>query len=266
MRRVLVTIGLVCVMMLSSLSMSMAGPVMDRVFKQGELVVGITGSQPPLNATTKDGKIIGMDADLANLIAAGLGVKVKFEVMPFAQLLPSLEKGKIDIILSSMTMTLLRNRKVAFVGPYYASGKGILTKSKNVAALEGKDTLNNSEYTVAVLKDSTSQAFVEQSAQKAKLFKAKSYDEALDKLFKDEVDALVADLPYCAFTAIRYRDKGLAAGEAPLSFEPLGIAIMEDALLINWLENFLDLIKQTGIHKQIHARWFKDDSWIKDIK
>ncbi len=266
MRKVLVTIGLVIVLMLSSFSMSMAGPVMDRILKQGELIVGITGTQPPLNATTKDGKIIGMDADLANLIASGLGVKAKFEVMPFPKLLPALENGKIDIVLSSMTMTLLRNRKVAFVGPYYASGKGILTKSKNVAALEGEDSLNNSGMTVAVLKDSTSQAFVEQSAKKAKLVKVKSYDEALDKLFKDEVDALVADLPYCAFTAIRYRDKGLTAGEAPLSFEPLGIAVMEDALLINWLENFLGLIQQTGVHKQIHARWFKDDSWIKDIK
>jgi len=266
MRRVFVTLGLVLILMLSLVSNGLAGPVMDRVLKKGVLFVGITGTQPPLNATTKDGKIIGMDADLAGLIAAGLGVELKFEVMPFAQLLPALEKGKIDIVLSSMTMTLLRNRKVAFVGPYYASGKGLLTKSQNVSALEGRDTLNNSEFTVAVLKDSTSQAFVEETAKKAKMVKVKSYEEALDKLFKDEVDALVADLPYCVFTAIRYREKGLAAGEAALSFEPLGIAVMEDALLINWLENFLDLIKQTGIHKQVHARWFKDDSWIKDIK
>jgi len=266
MRKAIMTIGLVFILIFSMVSNSLAGPTMDRILKKGELVVGITGTQPPLNATTKDGKIIGMDADLANLIATGLGAEVKFEVMPFAQLLPALEKGKIDMVLSSMTMTLQRNRKVAFVGPYYASGKGILTKSKNVAALEGREALNESEFTIAVLKDSTSQAFVEETAKKARLFKAKSYEEALDKLFKDEVDALVADLPYCVFTAIRYREKGLEAGEAPLSFEPLGIAIMEDALLINWLENFMDLIKQTGIHKQIHARWFKDGSWIKDIK
>ena len=266
MRRVLVFVGVVFVLLISSFSIAVAGQVMDRVQKKGELIVGITGTQPPLNATTKDGKIIGMDADLANLIATGLGVKVKFEVMPFPDLLPSLEKGKIDMIISSMTMTLLRNRKVAFVGPYYASGKGILTKSKNVTALEGKDTLSKGDFTIAVLKDSTSQAFIEETAKDAKIVTAKSYDEALQKLFDDKVDAIVADLPYCVFTAIRYKDRDLKAGESPLSFEPLGIAIMEDALLINWLENFIELIKQTGILKQVHARWFKDDSWIKDIK
>jgi polar amino acid transport system substrate-binding protein len=239
---------------------------MDRILKNGELVVGITGTQPPLNATTKDGKIIGMDADLAKLIASGLGVQAKFEVMSFPDLLPSLEKGKIDMIISSMTMTLLRNRKVAFVGPYYASGKGILTKGKNVAALEGKDALSKGGFTIGVLKDSTSQAFVEETTKDSKIVTAKSYDELLDKLFNDKLDAIVADLPYCVFTAIRYKDRDLQAGESPLSFEPLGIAIMEDALLINWLENFVELTKQTGILKQVHARWFKDDSWIKDIK
>ena len=169
MKRATFVAALVAVLALVLVTSATAGIIMDRILKKGELVIGTTGSQPPLNATTKDGKIIGMDADLANLIATGLGAEVKFEVMPFAQLLPALEKGKIDMVLSSMTMTLQRNRKVAFVGPYYASGKGILTKSKNVAALEGREALNESGFTIAVLKDSTSQAFVEQAAPKAKL-------------------------------------------------------------------------------------------------
>jgi polar amino acid transport system substrate-binding protein len=58
-----------------------AGTVMDRIQKKGELVVGITGSQPPLNATTKDGKIIGLDADIATMIAKNMKVKIKFAPM-----------------------------------------------------------------------------------------------------------------------------------------------------------------------------------------
>ena len=167
MRRVLVTVGVVFVLLISSFSIAVAGQVMDRVQKKGELIVGITGTQPPLNATTKDGKIIGMDADLANLIATGLGVKVKFEVMPFPDLLPSLEKGKIDMVISSMTMTLTRNLKVAFVGPYYLSGKGILTKAKTIGALQKPEGLNKPEFKIAALKGSTSQKFVEGTAPEA---------------------------------------------------------------------------------------------------
>ena len=56
--------------------------------------------------------------------------------MPFDQLLPSLEKGQIDLVVSSMSMNLERNRTVAFVGPYYASGKGILTKTKKLCMIQ----------------------------------------------------------------------------------------------------------------------------------
>lgn len=64
---------------------------------------------------------------------------------------------------------------------------------------------------------------MEQAAPKAKLVTAKSYDEAVELLFNDKINALVADYPFCAFTAFCYRDKGLTAGQARLTFEPFGI-------------------------------------------
>ncbi|MFZ1954073.1 MAG: transporter substrate-binding domain-containing protein, partial [Desulfobacterales bacterium] len=72
-----------------------AGTVMDRILKNNKLVVGITGTQPPLNVTTKDGKIIGFDADMANAISANLGVELKLSKMPFSQLLTALQNGKV---------------------------------------------------------------------------------------------------------------------------------------------------------------------------
>ena len=118
MKKLSVILLIITVLTISAVDTATAGKVMDRILKRGELTVGITGSQPPLNATTKDGKIIGYDADIAKLIAANMGVEAKFETMPFAKLLPALKDGKVDMILSSMSMTLERNLKVAFVGPY----------------------------------------------------------------------------------------------------------------------------------------------------
>jgi polar amino acid transport system substrate-binding protein len=146
-----------------------AGGILDRILEKGELVVGTTGTQPPLNATTKDGKIIGLDADIAKRIAISMGVKVHFATMPFADLLPALHSDKVDMILSSMTMTPERNLKVAFIGPYYISGKGMLTKTKTIDTLQAAESLNNPEFKVAALKASTSQSFIEKTAPQAKL-------------------------------------------------------------------------------------------------
>ena len=242
-----------------------AGTVMDRIQKKGELVVGITGNQPPLNATTRDGKIIGLDADIATMIAKNMKVKIKFTPMPFAKLLPALEAGQVDMVISGMTVTPERNLKVAYVGPYYISGKGVLTKGENIASLQDSSGLNKPEFKVAALKNSTSQMFVEKVIPNATLVTTKSYKKAIDLLFQNKIDALIADYPFCAFSAFRYRDKGLIAGEARLTFEPLGIAMPEDTLLINWIQNFMGMLEGSGKLKGLTKRWFQDGSWIKEL-
>jgi polar amino acid transport system substrate-binding protein len=241
-----------------------AGTVLEGILKKGELVVGITGDQPPLNATTKDGKIIGLDADIAQAIATSMNVKLRFSKMPFSELLPALQAGKVDMIVSGMTMTPDRNLKVAFIGPYHVSGKGILTKVKSLELLK-KETVNSEKFKVATLKGSTSQYVVEKAAPKAKLTLVASYDEALNLLFQDKVDAVIADYPYCAYVVARYPDKGLAVGESKLSFEPLGIAVREDTLLLNGLENFIRMLVASGDMNALQDRWFKNAAWIKQL-
>jgi polar amino acid transport system substrate-binding protein len=258
-------VTLAAVMLLMVVNIAAAGKALDKVLKKGELVVGITGSQPPLNATDNAGKIIGYDADIAQLIARNMGVKLKFSTMPFPDLLTALKAGKVDMVLSGMTMTLERNLSVAFVGPYYVSGKGILTKAQSIGTMQLAEGLNNPDLKVAALQNSTSQTFVEQSAPKAKLVQTKSYDEAIELLFQDKVDALVADYPFCAFSAFRYQDKGLVAGQSKFTVEPLGIAVPEDTLLINWLGNFLNMLEASGQMKALNKRWFQDGSWIKQL-
>jgi polar amino acid transport system substrate-binding protein len=242
-----------------------AGPVMDRILSKKVLVVGTSGQQPPMSATAKNGELIGMDIDLANAMAEGLGVPVEYVRMPFADLLPALEAGKVDMILSGMTITAARNRKVAFVGPYYVSGKGILALGERYAELQDADGLNSPEVTVTTLKDSTSQIFAENLMPEAKLLPAASYDEAVEMVLEKKADVMVADLPFCVYAAYRYQDKGLSAGKSPLTFEPLGIAMAEDPLLINWVRNFLNTLQGTGQLKKLHAKWLESGSWISEL-
>ena len=185
--------------------------------------------------------------------------------MPFSELLPALQTGKVDMVISSMTITLERNLKVAFVGPYYVSGKGILTKTGTIAALQETAGLNNPEFKVAALEGSTSQKFVEASAPKADLIKVKSYDVAIDMLVQDKITAMIADYPFCAFSAFRYSDRGLVAGQSRLTFEPLGIAVQPDTLLLNWLRNFTIMLEGSGQLKLLSQKWFEKGDWIKEL-
>jgi len=238
-------------------------PVLERIMKNGELVVGTAGSMPPLNMTTKDGKIIGLEADLAGYIADAMDVKLKLQAMSFSELLPALESGKVDMILSGMTITPRRNLKVAFVGPYYVTGKAFLTKVKRIASAKKASEVNSPDTTLTALQGSTSQLFVEKSIPKARLVTAKNYDEAVKLVIEEKVDAMIADYPICMLSVFRYPDKGLLSLFTPITYEPIGIALpANDPLLVNWLENLLNSLKGSGQLEALRAQWFKYGSWL----
>jgi len=238
-------------------------PVLDRILTKKELAVGTAASMPPLNMTTKDGQIVGMEMDLARLFADGMGVKLTLKPMHFNDLLPALEAGQVDMILSSMTMTPGRNLKVAFVGPYFASGKSILTKKANVESVDEIEKMNNPQKVLVALKGSTSQMFVEKLMPKAKLVLADDYDQAVAAVKNDKAIAMVADYPICFVTVNRYPDAGLATLTKPISYEPIGVALpSSDPLLVNWVQNALYFFEKTGELDALTQRWFRDTSWM----
>ena len=266
MKKTFVALALLSILSLIFAIAASAGPVMDRIIKRGELLVGTSGAQPPMSATTKRGELIGLDIDIAKMMGDALGVKVKFVLLPLAKLIPALEAKQVDIILSGMTITPKRNQKVAFVGPYYVTGKGILAKAEKYAALEDAKGLDTPEVTVAALKNSTSQKFAETLISKAKLILTDSYEEAIDLLLKGKIDVIVADFYFCALSAYRYQNKKLIARESPLTFEPLGIAMAEDTLLINWTENFINILQGSGKLKEMGEKWLNGGSWVDELQ
>ena len=213
---------------------SSASPVLDRIQKRGELIVGTMGNMPPLNMTAKDGEIFGLEPDLARMMANAMNVNVKFVTKPFPELLPALQAGEVDMVLSGMTITPKRNMRVAFVGPYFISGKAFLTKVKTIALAKEADEVNSPYTKLVALKGSTSQEFAEAALDKTTLFTTGTYDEAVDMVLQDKVQAMIADYPICVVSVFRYPEAGLISVVTPLTYEPIGIAIpANDPLLMN---------------------------------
>ena len=256
-----------CAQMQQATSGPSASPVLDRIQSRGELVVGTMGSMPPLNMTSKDGEIFGLEADLARMLAEAMDVKVKFVTKPFNELLPALQTGQVDMVLSGMTITPERNRKVAFIGPYFISGKAFLTKVKTIAYADEATDANNPDTKIVALKGSTSQAFAEAYLDKTTLFATGTYDEAVDMVLQDKAHAMIADYPICIVSVFRYPDAGLLSVVTQLTYEPIGIAIpANDPLLMNWTRNTLNNIEGSGILDELKLKWFAEGDWLNKLK
>ncbi|MGW8303885.1 MAG: transporter substrate-binding domain-containing protein, partial [Desulfobacterales bacterium] len=252
-----------CAQMNSNTAKASASPVIDRILQRGELAVGMTGNMPPLNMTSKEGELIGYEVDLARAMAKAMGVRAKLTVIPFAELLPALQAGKIDLILSNMTITPGRNLKVAFVGPYFTSGKAFLTKIKTIAMADEAEDIDAKNTKLVALKGSTSQAFVEEAIPDATLIAANDYDEAVKMVLEDKVHAMVADYPICVVSVFRYPNQGLLSVVTTLTYEPIGVGVPAgDPLLVNWVENFMGIAEETGLLQELQENWLLQADWL----
>lgn len=250
----------------SSQTKHSSSSVLDRIIEREELIVGTAVSMPPFNLKSASGEIIGYEIDLAQYFSNSLGVKLKLETMPFVDLLPALEEGRVDMVMSGMTMTADRNVRVAFVGPYFISGKSFLTKLQTVATVEDPSEVNNADWTFTALEGSTSQVFVEQLLSRANFVPVKEYDDAIEMIRRNEADALVADYPVCALNALLYQDEGFIFLPTPLTYEPIGVALpADDPLFVNWVENRLTTLEGSGILEELLIYWFGGGSWINEL-
>ena len=241
-------------------------PVLARIVKTGELRVGMSGDQPPLNFKNKSGTMAGLEVDLAKVLAELMGVKLQIVQKPFGELIGAVKSGDVDLVMSGMTITPERNMQVAFVGPYYVTGKSILTKSATLAKAKDASALNKPKATLVTLAGSTSQAFVEKLLPQAKLVTTKDYDGAVKLLLTGKADALVADQEICALTGLRNPKAGLMALSKPLTIEPIGIAVAPgDGLLLNFLENNLAALRVAGALDALRVHWIEQGDWVSEL-
>lgn len=243
-----------------------AAPGLSRIVSSGTLRVGMSGSQPPLNFESKDGEMMGLEVDLARALAALMRVDLEIVRRPFGELLGALEAGQVDLVISGMTTTPERSLRAAFVGPYYLSGKSILTRSSTLAQADEAGDLDQASLKLAALEGSTSAEFVRSALPKSSLVTTPDYDEAMTLLLADEVSAVVADREIVALTAFLHPKEGLASLREPLTLEPIGIAAPAgDPRLANFLDNALDALEASGLLSQLRSRWLERSDWVRHL-
>jgi len=239
--------------------------VLSSILKRGELRVGTTGTQPPFSMKSKSGELIGYEIDLAKALAKNMGVKLKLVELPFSDLLGALKAGKIDAVMSGMTMTPERNLEVLFAGPYLLSGKTILTKSTLVSEIS--NPANDKKYKIVTLKGSTSVEFVKNYMPKHELILVDKYNDGVDMVLSNKADAMVADKPICVVTLMKNQGKDLVISDKPLTIEPIGMALpSDDPQFLNLVENYISSLELSGTLPMLEKSWFQDGAWMLNVE
>lgn len=106
-----------------------AATIVDKIRQRGVVVVGMEASFPPYEYIVS-GKIVGFDVDLARWLGKALGVRVQLIDVPMSGAIPGLLVGKYDVLISGITITPERAKRVAFSIPYGEATASFLVLAK----------------------------------------------------------------------------------------------------------------------------------------
>jgi ABC-type amino acid transport substrate-binding protein len=235
----------------------------EKIIDSGTLKIGVSGNQPPYVMKDANGELMGMDIDLATALAVAMGVKPVFVEMPFGELLPALDKKKVDVVISGVNITLNRAANALFVGPYMMSGKSILTNSKTLASQNESSEFNKKDLKVVALKGSTSEQFIKKVMTHVEFIGVDNYDQAVAMVIDDSADLMVADMAVCVLSVLKHPEAELLSLNRPLTMEPVGIAInRKNPALHSLVKNYFDSYQALGMIDKLREKWFKDGSWV----
>ena len=98
-----------------------------RVMERGKIIVGSKADYKPWGYRDSSGKIVGMEADMAQDVADAMGVELELVAVQSSNRMQFLEQGKIDLMIATMSDRPDRRKVVGIVGPnYYTSGTNLL--------------------------------------------------------------------------------------------------------------------------------------------
>lgn len=124
---------LVVVLVMAGYSSVMAaGSDLDKIKKNGKIVLGTAADYPPYEFHKQIGgkdTIVGFDIEIAKVIAEDLGVELEIKDMKFDGLLAALQAGNIDFIIAGMVPKEERKKSVDFSIQYYAAEQKFLVKA-----------------------------------------------------------------------------------------------------------------------------------------
>ncbi|MDD2235590.1 MAG: transporter substrate-binding domain-containing protein [Kiritimatiellae bacterium] len=237
-------------------AISCTGP--GRTPKSGAntLRVGITPDYPPL-VFIQGEQTVGLEVDFAHLLAGELGLPLQLVPLEWNALIPSLLEGKIDLIMSGMSITQGRKVRIAFSEPYAEVGQMALIRQADKAALGSIDQLTTAQVRIGVIRETTGDVFVQRYCPNAKRV---VYSQPKDAVWdlgpqRKRIDAFLYDDPAIRWFASA-NEADLLAIEAPFTREHLAWGLRRnDEQLLNEVNRCLKTWKKDGQADRLIHRW-----------
>lgn len=234
---------------------ALAALVPEDIASAGVLNIGVDASYAPNEFEADDGSVTGWDAELAEAVAAKLGLKVKWEKLLFDAILPKVSGGTLDLGWSSFTDNAERQAQVDFVD-YYSAGLQF-AKAKGA-----EDLTEFCGVTIAIQASTTSEQFLQAESDTCvangkaaiELLKSDGQDEATSNAVLGRADYMLADSPITQYGVAQSDGKLELSGDI-FDSAPYGIVIEKDGDLVKAIQGAMQALIDDGAYSKILKEW-----------
>ncbi len=192
---------------------------------EGKVTVGIKFDQPGLGLKNPDGSFSGFDVEVAKYVAGKLGVPeggITFVESKSAEREGLIDRGEVDYIVATYSITDARKEKVNFAGPYFVAAQDLLVKSDNTD-ITGPEAMAG-KILCSVTGSTSAQKVKDNYAQDVALQEYGTYTECVEALRSGAVDAVTTDNVILAGYAAQYPGELKVVGKG-FSTENYGIGL-----------------------------------------
>ena len=227
------------------------GPVQN----ENVLRVGVSTNAPPLIFRQNE-RITGLEADFARELATYLGKSLHFVELKWEKQVTALLDNKIDIIMSGMTKTALRQARVTFSTPYFRSGQMALIRMKDAASFRTGFYSIKDDVAIGAVEDTTGQFFVLEQFGDNKTISFPKSTDAVEALIRGEIDIFIHDAPVIMYLGSENETRRVTPVYSLFTEEYLAWAVRkDDTELLEAANAFLQEIHKNGRLKQMIQRW-----------
>ena len=225
---------------------------------QEVLTVAMELAYPPFETKDEQGNPSGVSVDFMKDFGEYIGKEIRIENISFDGLIPSLQTGKADMVMSSMTITEERKETVDFSEPYANALLAVLTNKDS--QITSVDDLNQEGKKVAVKTGSTGYLYAQEHLKNAEIIALQDESACVMEVSQGKADGFIYD----QLTIYRNWQNNLDTTNAVFipfqDVEPWGIAVKKgNTELLDQLNEFIETYREDGGFEELTEKYLSEE-------
>lgn len=230
---------------------------LEQVQDAGKIVVGIMGTYAPYNYLGENGEYTGYDVEIASEVAERLDVEAEFVAQDFSGLIPSLQQGKYDMLVSQVTITPERQQVIDFSNPYITNNVKVIVKEDNTDIKSVEDFPGRK---IGVGLGTNDETYLRTTLMpEVGGFIINTYDDVITTLADLDAGRIEATInnEYALKPVVEKNGYKIKSVGESIKSDNAGIAVAKgESEFVEAINEALDEMKEDGTYAEIFEKWF----------